>query len=70
MYASPHSIAAAADAFECVGVARSGLPPSDDIAGKARAVAGSKTYRDNPALVAIKVLDSAGMLALSRRVES
>jgi hypothetical protein len=25
-------------------------------------VAGSKTYRDNPALVAIKVLDAAHML--------
>lgn len=33
-----------------------------EIAEQARRVANSKTYRDNPALVAIKVLDAAGML--------
>lgn len=34
----------------------------DEVATAARLVAGSKTYRDNPALVAIKVLESARML--------
>lgn len=33
-----------------------------EVATAARRVAGSKTYRDNPALVAIKVLEAAGML--------
>jgi hypothetical protein len=36
-----------------------GLP---EVAAAARRVATSKTYRDNPALVAIKVLEAAGML--------
>lgn len=34
-----------------------------EVATAARSVAASKTYRDNPALVAIKVLDAAGMLS-------
>lgn len=33
-----------------------------DIIATARQVASSKTYRDNPALVAMKVMDAAGML--------
>jgi len=33
-----------------------------DIIATARQVALSKTYRDNPALVAMKVMDAAGML--------
>lgn len=33
-----------------------------DIVATARQVASSKTYRDNPALVAMKVMDAAGML--------
>ncbi len=33
-----------------------------EVATAARRVADSKTYRDNPALVAIKVLEAAGML--------
>jgi hypothetical protein len=33
-----------------------------DVAARARRVASGTTYRDNPALVAIKVLDAAGML--------
>ncbi|MCR3752259.1 hypothetical protein LX88_006253 [Lentzea californiensis] len=33
-----------------------------DIAATARRVASNKTYRDNPALVAMKVMDAAGML--------
>jgi len=33
-----------------------------EVAATARKVAESKSYRDNPALVAIKVLESAGML--------
>jgi hypothetical protein len=36
-----------------------GLP---DIIATARQVASSKTYRDNPALVAMKVMEAAGML--------
>jgi hypothetical protein len=34
----------------------------DEVATAARRVAGSKAYRDNPALVAIKVLEAAQML--------
>jgi hypothetical protein len=34
----------------------------DEVAAAARRVAGSKAYRDNPALVAIKVLEAAQML--------
>lgn len=33
-----------------------------DIVATARRVASSRTYRDNPALVAMKVMDAAGML--------
>jgi hypothetical protein len=33
-----------------------------EVAARARRVANTKQYRDNPALVAIKVLDAAGML--------
>ncbi len=33
-----------------------------EVAARAREVANTKQYRDNPALVAIKVLDAAGML--------
>jgi hypothetical protein len=33
-----------------------------EVAARARRVANAKQYRDNPALVAIKVLDAAGML--------
>jgi hypothetical protein len=33
-----------------------------EVAARAREVASTKQYRDNPALVAIKVLDAAGML--------
>jgi hypothetical protein len=33
-----------------------------EVAARARQVANTKQYRDNPALVAIKVLDAAGML--------
>jgi hypothetical protein len=33
-----------------------------EVATRAREVANSKQYRDNPALVAIKVLDAAEML--------
>ncbi len=35
----------------------------EEVATAARRVANSKMYRDNPALVAIKVLEAAGMLA-------
>ena len=37
-----------------------GLP---DVIQVVRKVAGSKTYRDNPVLVTMKVLDAAGLLA-------
>jgi hypothetical protein len=34
----------------------------DDVVAKVRAVAASKTYRDNPVLVTMKVLNAAGLL--------
>jgi hypothetical protein len=34
----------------------------DDVVARVREVAGSKQYRDDPALVALKVLDAAGQL--------
>ena len=37
-----------------------GLP---DVIQVVRKAAGSKTYRDNPVLVTMKVLDAAGLLA-------
>lgn len=41
-----------------------------EVARAARRVAASKTYRDNPALVAIKVLEAAPMLTPCRRMTS
>jgi hypothetical protein len=35
---------------------------ANDFALKVRSVAASKSYRDNPAIVAMKVLEEAGML--------
>lgn len=49
-------------AEQTIGSGPIGVYSVGDIAKRARAVASSKTYRDNPGLVAIKVLESAGML--------
>lgn len=47
---------------QIVGAGLISVHGRDAVALAARQVANSKTYRDNPALVAIKVLEAAGML--------
>jgi hypothetical protein len=49
-------------AGQVVGRGGIGVYGIQEVAAAARAVAASKTYRDNPALVAIKVLEAANML--------
>lgn len=52
-----------------VGGAPIGVFGVREVAARAREVANSKQYRDNPALVAIKVLDAAGMLMPLRTID-